>query len=331
MEKKKYQYQQALSKIKECVEKENDFLITTHINPDGDSISSVLLFASILKHFGKRYIILVDDQIPEKFDFLSGISEIVHFQKEEYSFQPKVVVVLDASDLDRIGEIKEVIPSNAILINIDHHTSNVMFGKFNAIAPEKSSAIEIIYELFLLCEVPLSKEIATLVYTGIMCDTGRFLFPNTTYQSLSICAEMVLHGASPSIIARNIYQRMSPETLKALAKALSTLEFYFDGAVSSIYLPNDILSSNGKIDTEGFVDHLMAVEESEVQFFMVEKKPNHFRVSFRSKQYVDVNEVAKQFNGGGHIRAAGCNIDGTVDEVKNRILKVLKEHISNKK
>ena len=330
MKKKNYQYQHTLSRIKECVQKENDFLITTHVNPDGDSIASVLLFASILKHFGKRYIILLDDQIPEKFDFLSGVNEVVHFQKETYSFQPRVVVVLDASGLDRIGKVEDIIPPKALIINIDHHTSNIMFGKFNAIAPEKSSAVEIIYELFMLCNVPLSKEIATFVYTGIMCDTGRFLFPNTTYQSLSICAEMVKHGASPSIIARNIYQRMSPETLKALAKALSTLEFHFDGVVSSIYLPNDILSSNGKIDTEGFVDYLMAVKENEVQFFMLEKEPNHFRVSFRSKEYVDVNKIARQFNGGGHIRAAGCNIDGTVDEVKNRILEVLKKHLPNK-
>ena len=175
--------------------------------------------------------------------------------------------------------------------------------------------------------IPVTPTIATLVYTGIMCDTGRFLFPNTNSRSLSVCSQMIRLGANSERIAEKIYFRTSQQTIRALAQALSTIEFHYNGAVACIHLSNGFLNSDEKIDTEGFVDNLLAVDGTEVEFFMLEVEPSIFRVSFRSKHFIDVNAIAKTFGGGGHKRASGCCISGTVDEVKSKIFEVIEKHL----
>ena len=327
MENKVDTHYQIISKILECIQKEDDFIIATHVNPDGDSIASVLVFASLLRHCGKNYKILLNDPVPKKFDFLDGVDEIRCFRDEKVSFEPKVFIVLDSSELDRIGSVNEMLSGNSFIINIDHHPSNHKFGYLNFIDSKESSTVEIVYRMVMQLKVPVSPSMATQVYTGVMCDTGRFLFPNTSSRSLSVCAHMIRKGANSQSIAEKVYFRTSRKTIRALALALSTIEFHFNGTVACIHLSNGYLDPDEKIDTEGFVDNLLAVDGTEVEFFMLEIEPKLFRVSFRSKHFIDVNSIAKAFDGGGHKRASGCCIQGSVDEVKKRIFKVLKNHL----
>jgi len=309
----KKQYHHVFSEIRDIVQRENNFLVTTHINPDGDAISSVLLFSAILKHFKKDYSILLDDKVPRKFDFLAGVNEIDKFDP---SFQnsSKVAVVLDASDLQRIGSVQNLLTPEMTVINIDHHPSNDQFGNLNLVAEKESSTVEIIYALIEAWDIPVTKDLATLIYSGIVCDTGRFLFPNTSHQSLAICAGMVKQGADPGWIAEKIYFRMSQQTISALTAALSTIEYHFNGSVCCMHLNNGFLKSKD-VDTEGFVDHLLTVDGTEIQFMMVEKELSIFRVSFRSKGDFDVNQIAHELGGGGHLRAAGCVMNGSINEV----------------
>jgi phosphoesterase RecJ-like protein len=327
MENKVDRHSQIISKIHECIQKEDNFIITTHMNPDGDSIASVLVFASLLKHCGKNFIILLNDPVPKKFDFLEGVDDIRCYRDEILPFQPSVFIVLDASDLDRIGSVNTIFSDHSRIINIDHHPSNCNFGYINLIDPKESSTVEIVYRMVTQLKISVSPSIATMVYTGIMCDTGRFLFPNTNSRSLSVCSNMIRLGANSERIAERIYFRTSQKTIRALAQALSTIEFHFNGTVACIHLSNGFLDPDEKIDTEGFVDNLLAVEGTEVEFFMVEIEPKFFRVSLRSKHFIDVNAVAKAFGGGGHKRASGCCISGTVDEVKNRIFEIIETHL----
>ncbi len=304
----------------------NDFLITTHINPDGDAITSVLVFAVILNHLEKTYRIVLDDPVPDKFDFLPEVERIECF-KNNKNISYNYLVVLDASDLDRIGELKETIIEKKQIINIDHHTSNLYFGDANLVESDKSSTVEIVYNLFSTFNIPLNKDVATLVYTGIMCDTGRFLFPNTTSNSFKVASHMITAGADPHEIGKNVYYRVSPASMHILSKALATLDFHFDNKVSSMYVTLDALSNNGKVDTEGFVDYLMTIDRTEIQLFFQEVERNVFKLSLRSRSYVDVNEIAKQFKGGGHLRASGCHIKGEISQVKQKVLGVIKKYI----
>ncbi|MBN2029021.1 bifunctional oligoribonuclease/PAP phosphatase NrnA [bacterium] len=328
MEKKHIQKKQIISDIQAFIQEENDFLVTTHVNPDGDSMASALAFGALLNHFNRNYIILLDDAVPKKFSFLPEIDKVIRYDSQKFAHPINHVVVLDSSDLGRIGTIQEIIRPEMNIINIDHHASNQQYGHFNIVDQQESSTAEIVYTIYSLLDVPITPDIATFFYTGILCDTGRFLFPNTTYRSLQICAEMVQKGARPGYIAEQLYCKTSPETIRALNNALSTIKFHFNGLVSCIYLTNGIFASYEKIDTEGFVDYLLAIDGTEVEFFMIEFEPNMHRVSFRSKNRVDVNKVAEKFGGGGHARASGCVIPGTTDEVKKKILKVLESYFS---
>jgi len=325
MENSKIKNHRILPQIKELIEREDDFVITSHVHPDGDSITSMLAFASVLDYFGKSTYIVLDDHLPKKFDFLKGIHRIHHINEKKPSTH-EVLVILDSSNLERTGSVREIIDKNTRIINIDHHLSNENFGSLNFIRSKESSTVEIVYDLISYLKVPITPDIATFIYTGILCDTGRFLFPNTTARSLAICAEMVKKGASSDYIAGKLYCRMSHETIFALTAALSTLEFHFNSVVSCIHLSNGMISEWGKIDTEGFVDYLLAIDNTEVEFLMIEKKTNVFRVSLRSKNYVDVNEIAKKFGGGGHTRAAGCTLEGSAHQVKDKILGALEKY-----
>jgi phosphoesterase RecJ-like protein len=323
MKNKILSHREQLIEIKSVIEKNKRFLISTHVNPDGDSISSVLLFSSILRQFGKDHCILIDDPIPKKFDFLPGVELIRRMDQFKCPFSPDVAVILDASTLKRTGNIQNLIQRNHEIIHIDHHPESECLGEYGILDCEESSTVELVYYLYSFCDLPITPDIATLVYSGILCDTGRFTFPNTTHRSLEICAEMVRKGASPGTIAERIYFRNSPQSLLSLSEALSTLEFHYGGMVSCMHLNQNGEGTGDKTDTEGFIDFLLTVEGTEVEFFMLKLKPNFFKISFRSKSYVDVNEVAKRFGGGGHKRASGCYIEGEEEQVKHRILEVL--------
>ncbi len=311
--------------IKDCVDRHTRFLVTSHINPDGDAVASTLIVGELLNTLDKEYRIVIADDVPRKFDFLPGIDSIQNTDSIDTEFSPEVVFVVDASTLGRLGQTITLIPSDAKIINIDHHTSNEDFGIFNVIDSRRSSTAELVYEVFSWWHLEISPRLAMQVYTGIICDTGRFLFPNTNRESLALSAEMVEKGASPSLVAQKLYQRNSQETVQALGAALSTLEFYYDGAVACIHLENGSADSAGEVDTEGFVDFLLSIDMTEVQFFLIEKKPSMYRISFRSKQYVDVNKIAQRFGGGGHVRAAGCYISGELRDIKKQILDAIGE------
>lgn len=330
MEHKQQLHQNILSQISKVIKERDDFLITTHINPDGDCITSVLSVAYILKALGKRYEILMADPIPEKFHFLSNVKSILHLEKSNLSFEPKTAIVLDASNTERFGNVKHFVEKCEMIINIDHHPSNSFFGQINLVDPEESSTVEIVYHLVKHMDVPISNELATLIYTGIMCDTGRFLFPNTTHRSMRICAEMIQCGASPEIIGDYLYFQKSFDTMKALGEALSTLELHFNGKVACVELDCRCYEREESLDTEGFVDYLMMINGTEVEFLMLQKEPGKIKVSLRSQKYVNVNDVANVFGGGGHARAAGCTIEGTFTEAKEKILKAIKESMNGK-
>jgi bifunctional oligoribonuclease and PAP phosphatase NrnA len=327
MKDKLHSHRRPFRQIETILRESRHFLVTTHVHPDGDSIASVLLFARVLEHFRKPFRILLDDDIPKKFDFLDGLERIERFREGDALEKPDAVVVLDLSSPDRMGAVQKAIPSDAKIIQIDHHPSDRTLGHVNVLDDRESSTTELVYLLILHCGIPVTREIATLVYTGIVCDTGRFLFPNTTCQSLKICSDMIQKGACPETIARRLYFRSSQNTLRALARALSTVEFHMDGRVSCMHLNKDEFNHNEKLDTEGFIDSLLTVDGTEVEFFMLKIKPSLYKVSFRSKETVDVNEIARLFGGGGHSRASGCQMEGTVEEVKGHILRVLRDRL----
>jgi len=316
-----------LDAVCDVLTREDHFLITTHIRPDGDSLASVLVLAQLLKVLGKDHRIVLDDPIPVKYRFLPGIETILQYQPGQPLMRHDACIVVDSSTLNRIGSLCGPVQNSRMVINIDHHHSNEHFGHLNWVNGDESSTVEMVYAVLTRLDIPLTQELATLVYAGIVCDTGCFRFPNTTARSLEICGGMIRKGVSPKFIADKMFYQKNPDTLRALAHALASMELHFNDTVGCIHIRKEDLDSLSEADTEGFVDYLQLVPGTKVNFFMREESPDRYRVSLRSKNNIPIDEVARVFGGGGHAQAAGCTIEGSMTDVRNRILEVLRQRL----
>lgn len=304
----------------------NEFLITSHIHPDGDSLASALVLADILKQLNKQAIIMIDDEIPVKYRFFPGIDSVLSFD-ESFDFENKILCVLDASNLDRLGSMKSIVERAAISVNIDHHARNNRYAAINWVDGCESSTVEMVYQLLVHLNGSLSSELATLIYSGIVCDTGRFRFPNTTYRSMAVCVEMLKQDISASAISEQIYYRKHPDTLKALGRCLENLELYEAGRIGIMSMTLKDNRDFPHADTEGFVEYLHSIDGTQINFICKEKESDVFRVSLRSKTDVDVSLIAESFQGGGHAKAAGCTVSGSLETVKRRVLEVIRSSL----
>lgn len=312
-----------LEEIIRTIQNEDEFLITTHVNPDGDSLACVLVFASMLQQLQKRHAIVLDDPVPSKYQFLPDSEKIHSIESLGKDKSWDHVIVLDASNPERIGQVQDFIREGVEVINIDHHPGNTAFGNYYYIDPDQSSTVELVFRLYELCELTVTPKIAETVYTGIMCDTGCFRYSNTNAQSLELSAQMVRFGVVPSEVFGLVHNRHSDHTLRSLGRAFSRIEFDLDKHVVGMFLTQKDLQEYPETDTEGFVNYLLMIKDTQIQYFAKEVAPNCYRVSFRSRCDVDVNAIAGHFSGGGHAKAAGCFIEGNMEQVRDQIVKSL--------
>jgi len=313
-----------LSKIVSALKTCDGFLISTHVNADGDALSAVLVCGAILRNLGKTYRIVVPDPAPEeRYRFLPGFEEIHSFEQTLDPVPANVLLAVDVPTMDRIGDVAHLLPEYVSIIVIDHHESNEWFGEVNFVRPEASSTCQLLYEVISELKLPFDERIATCIYTGIAFDTGGFRFANTSSEALRIAAEMVDRGARPDVIADAVFHRRSYKATKRLGQVLNSLELHLDGKVSSIYLPGA-----RDQDTEGFIDYAISIVGVEVAFFLREEKEGRFRVSLRSKNQINVSRIAQRFGGGGHRKAAGCRMQGRAAEVKALLLEEIARHLS---
>jgi len=315
---------------KEFIQSNDGFLLSTHINPDGDGLGASLALGWLLTKLDKTYIIAVDGQKPAKFEFMKGYGDIRSLSPELAKLvnsSCKNMCITDSPNLNRIGKIRELIPEPNGILNVDHHISNEMFGSSNLVIAQSSSSSEIVYKLIKSFEIPLEKSVAEYIYAGICVDTGRFHFSSTSSDTFRIAAELVEAGVEPSVIGNALYFENHPATLNGLGVMLNTMEIYENGKIACAVLNHQLLQSKpGKqMDTEGFVNYPLSISGVDASFLLHESNPNEFRVSLRSKSQIDVNVVANVFGGGGHTLAAGCRIEGTFPEVKERLLEEIRK------
>ncbi|GAH78568.1 unnamed protein product, partial [marine sediment metagenome] len=212
--------------ITKIVQKNNNFLITSHINLDGDAIGSELALYFILKKLNKKPIILNQDRLPKIYNFLPD-SDKVHYLEDNYIY-PKSIdvgIVLDCSNIERIGKTYEIFKNIKTIINIDHHKSNENYGSLNYVDCSTSSVGEIIYELIKSIDTNLLDEkISTCLFTAIITDTGSFRYSNVSSKTFEVASHLTSNGIKPYLIADNIYNKNTYAGLKLLGKSLLTLE-----------------------------------------------------------------------------------------------------------
>lgn len=292
------------------------FLVTIHVNPDGDAIGSLLGMTRLLESLGKRAVPVSHDPVFERYMFLEGADKVrtVEQAKKEGPFD--AMVILDAGAFDRIGDVQTLLNDDMKVVNVDHHISNDGFGKASWIDTEASATCEMMVELYRHAGVAIEADVAEMLYTGIMTDTGRFRFSNTSARVFASCANLVARGADPARITEMIYFRSDPQVLRVMGHVLARYELTPGREVAISWLED----SEEGTDTEGFVDMLMSIEGVEVAVMLRPVGKEQYKASFRSTGDVNVSELAMEFNGGGHAKAAGGRLEGPLDVVRKQVV-----------
>ena len=301
------------------------FLISTHQNPEGDAIGSILALGLTLKSLGKEVQILTQDPVPEVLTFLPGAQEIVHHAPLDGRFD--MAFALDCGDRARLGEEFNKVRGIGKIVNIDHHVSNDFFGDLNLVDPRASSAAEIIFDLVRTLGAPLTREVAENIYTGLLTDTGSFHYSNTSPQTFAAARACVLAGVDPAEVSQKVYDTQPLPRLRLLPRVLDTLELLEEGRVTSVLVTQQMLKDAGATVamTEDFINFPRSVQGVEVALLFREVTPRKYRVSMRSRGAVDVARIAAQFQGGGHPAASGCTVDGSLSEVQAKILEAVRK------
>ncbi|MFH0924814.1 MAG: bifunctional oligoribonuclease/PAP phosphatase NrnA [bacterium] len=315
-----------MNPIIQTLKQYQNFLITSHVNPDGDSLGSEIALAMALKKMNKEVVVLGKEGIPGLYKFLPGV-DLIKNQEYISDYKSYVAIILDCGDIKRIQADIDKVRDSILIINIDHHFSNNYYGDQNLVCPEASATAEIIYELIEEVNSKLfDKDIATNLYVGIFTDTGSFRYANTTPKSLFITSKLLAYDVKPDIVATQIHETVSYGRLKLLGKALHNLEVSSDGRKAWMVINKKMAqqTNHSLLDTEEFVNYPRSIRGIEVAILFREEVKG-YKVSLRSKGKLNVANVALKFNGGGHNNAAGCTIEADLEKVKTDIFKALDE------
>ncbi|MFA6216340.1 MAG: bifunctional oligoribonuclease/PAP phosphatase NrnA [Candidatus Omnitrophota bacterium] len=315
--------------------KENDnFLVTSHMNVEGDALGSELAFYRLLKALGKKAVIVNEEYPPAEYAFLPDAGLIKRFDRSARKIKFDVFVALDCSDLKRTGEVHTLNNKGKPVLNIDHHVSNLQFGAANLVDAGASSCTEIIFALYKQMRVPLDRQTALLLYVGILTDTGSFRYSNTTSRTHRITAELLEYQLDIPQIYSKLYENIPFKDMQLLSRVLPFMKLEFQGKLVWVAVKKEMLkkqiSSGGGFDlSEHILGFARSIKDIEVVVLFKEnlQKRNEIRVNFRSQGGVDVNAVARFFGGGGHKTASGATIPGPLDDVRRRVLRKLKSSL----
>jgi len=305
-------------------------LLATHINPDGDAIGSLVAMGLALEALGKATTLHCSSPIPAVYRFLPATDKITGACASANHFD--TAIILDCGDFERVGKAFSEIQKIETIINLDHHVTNTGFGDLEIVDTAACATAEIVYRLVKKLGVSISPGMATSIYTGIFTDTGSFRFSNTNRAAFSICEEMVAIGMDPFKVAQNVYGTYSLGRIKLLNLALDSIEVAAGGKVSIMTLTQDMLTETKTqpADIDGLINYAKGIEDVKLAALLQEIEngsrgsdgPARFHVSLRSDGTVDVAEIAAAFGGGGHVVAAGFNIDLPLEEIKAKIVRL---------
>lgn len=320
-------------KLKEVIENNQKFLITTHVNPDADAIGSEIALYNILSRLGKSVTVINHSETPYNLEFLDFKNVIEKYDPEKHksSFaETDVLIFLDLNQIDRVVSMEEISDaSKKIKVCIDHHQDPQDFVDLALIDTDYAATGEILFDFIKKTGiVELDYELAVPIYAAIMTDTGSFRFERTTSKTHYIAAELLEAGVVPYQVSDMIYDQMKPSKFRLLGEALKTLTVTESGGVAYMTITQDALKRSGAIesDVDGFVGYCTAVKGVKVGLLFFELKDG-FKVSFRSKGNIPINKLAAEFDGGGHFHAAGTRLYGKdLEGYKSKIVETAEKY-----
>jgi phosphoesterase RecJ-like protein len=311
-------------------------LLTTHENPDGDALGSLLAMDAILKQLGKDSLMYMSpDEFPLPWEYRG-----LHFEGLIGSPPPDVsertIVFLDCGNIDRMP-VDFLQVDGLHILNIDHHHDNTRFGTVNLVCSSASSTAEMVWRLSKELDAEITPEIAKALYVGLVTDTGRFMYENTTAVAHEMAAELIAAGVEPHKVYRELYEDLPFRRLQLLQRALASVERHDDGAMTVAHLTKSDYEKTGALETdsEGVVDHMRAVEGTRVAVLvrelLADDRDGLRKVSLRATDgSVDVSRIARAFSGGGHPQAAGFSTALPYDEVVDQLRAQVREQLPSR-
>lgn len=313
--------------IDDIIKNSSKILITSHINPDGDTLGTMCaLYGAIALNFKKHADMFITSSVPYTYKDMPYIEKA----KKDYnsSLVYDLAIAVDVAAKDRMGEAITLFDKAKITINIDHHKTNPLYGKHNIVIGGAASAGLVLYNYFKTNNWKLNKEIAECLYISILTDTGGFKYENTSSDALTAAAELIDLGVNPNKIFQAIYETKTKDFIMFQANTLAKAKFEHNNkiAYTTVY-KKDLEQYNSTTDfTEGLVERLRVIDEVEVSFLVKEIDSKSCKISMRSKN-IDVAEICSQFNGGGHTYAAGCVIKSPINTAAKKLLNLIEEKL----
>lgn len=315
----------ALEDAAQAIRDSQTVVLACHVNPDGDAIGSLLGLGLALLPLGKTVTCLSEDGVPDILAFLPGAA-MVQQTTDTPTFD--LALVVDSGDLPRVGaSVQPMIGRARRVVDIDHHVTAGAFGDIRVLNSRAASTAEIVYALLQTMDVPITADIATCLFTGIITDTGSFRFQNVTPNTLRVAAELLEAGAPPAHISENVFDNRTFAATRLLGTALAAMQQTPDGKIVWTHVTAADFQTLGAkdADTEGIVSYVRGVRGADAGILFREMADGQIRVSLRSREGLDVSQIAARFGGGGHRMASGCTLPGPLAEAEQTILAVVLE------
>ena len=306
------------------IEKAKNIVILAHENPDGDAIGSALGLCLALKNEGKNVEVVIP-AYPKVFSNLPGTEYILQEgTREKYD----LAIAVDCATIKLLNGWANYFEDAKKTIVIDHHSTNAMYGDINYVNFAAPACCQVLYEMFQYYKWDITKEIGTCLMNGIITDTGGFQYSGVSVETFEIASELLKKGINISKIYKQAMETHSRASFELKKIALDRMEFLDDGKVTFTYISKKdekkVNAQNG--DYEGIVNEGRGIEGVEVSIFLHETDKG-YKASLRSNEYVNVSDVCLMFGGGGHLRAAGANMTGTIPEIKEKMLNEIRRHL----
>lgn len=304
------------SELGKFFDEHDNYLILTHKNPDGDTLGCGFALCSYLREIGKKVNVVNNDNFPARYDFL-------YEGYEPLDIEDETIIAVDIADTQLLGDgLSEYAKEGCIDLCIDHHISNKFYAKQTYVDGEASAACLVLYEFLKSCNANISNHVAKCLYTGIATDTGCFKFENTTPKAHMAAAELMTYDIDFARINRLMFDIKSQGRLAVEQAVLSNIEYYSDGQCAMIVLTKELMESCGVEEAEfdGLASMPLQIAGVRIGITVKQRDTDVFKLSVRTAEDVDACEFCAYFNGGGHIRAAGCEIVGSLEDVKAKVI-----------
>jgi phosphoesterase RecJ-like protein len=309
--------------------------LTTHVNADGDGVGSEVALWHLLTARGLRAGIANPTPIPERFHFLLPGAGADHSDRAAREIESAdVVIVLDISELSRLGDLARAITRSQAVACIDHHVSQGSLpGGPRLVAPEAAATAELVFDLAEAMGWPLSPAAARALYVGILTDTGGFRFANTTPRALRVAGALLERGVEPESIYESVYASAPEGRIRLLVEVLDTLVVEREHGLAWVTVPPDALQRHRATadDLDGIVEYPRSIAGVRLALLFRQLANGKVKVSFRSLGDVDVAELAHQFGGGGHRKAAGASLEGTLSDAQGQVLAAARAYLNGRK